>query len=157
MGFEAHLKRLAEIDGLLVGDLSGRVEQARVTLLLAQFADYGLGDTLHILPVSLPAAQAFARRVMPGCQLGMCKGPHSVLLDPPRDETRLPLHEREARWVEPVTPAEGADPEAVALLKVTARVLAASVRGELASLPSKPPAPRRAPDASLPAVGSFHG
>lgn len=158
MGCEAQIERLAEIDNLLTGYLRGRDEQARVTLLLAQFADYDEGDTLEILPTNLSAAQAYARRVLPGCRLGLCKEPHAVLLDPPRDETRLTVLEREARWLEPVTPVEGADPEAVALLRVTARVMTAIVRNDLDSLQPEhlaPPSSTRETD--LPAVWSAHG
>lgn len=159
MGVEAQLERLIEIEGLLAGDLSGQNERHRVTLLLAQFADYDEGDTLEVLPTNLSAAQAFARRVMPGCRLGLCRKPHTVLFDPPRGETRLTALEREARWVEPVTPVVGADPEAVALLRVTARVMAAIVRSDLASLQADAETgkPSRTRDAYLPQVGSFHG
>lgn len=114
------------------------------------------GDTLEILPTNLSAAQAFARRVLPGCRLGLCSKPHAVLFHPPRDETRLTVLEREARWLEPVSPVVGAHPEAVALLRVTARVMSAIVRSDLASLQAEPPVlPSRARDADLPQVGSF--
>lgn len=95
---------------------------------------------------------------MPGCRLGLCRELHAVLFDPPRDGTRLADHEREARWLESVVPVVGADPEAVALLKVIAKVITAIVRGDLARLPPEPPAPpKRTRDADLPVVGSFHG
>jgi hypothetical protein len=155
LGVEAQLERLIENEGLLAGDFTGQNERHRVTSLLAQFADYYEGDTLEVLPTKLSAAQAFARRVLPGCRLCLCWDPHAVLFDPPRDETRPAVHEREARWLEPVVPVVGADPEAVALLKVTAKVITAIVRGDLARLQAEPP-PRRTRDADLPAVGSFH-
>ncbi|CAO4172525.1 hypothetical protein EEDFHM_02106 [Methylorubrum populi] len=134
MGVEAQLERLSEIEDLLAGDLSGQDERHRVTLLLAQFADYDEGDTLEVLPTKLSAAQAFARRVIPGSRLGLRRKPHAVLLDPPRDETRLTALEREARWLEPVIPVVRADPEAVALHKVTAKMMTALVQSDLADL-----------------------
>lgn len=128
------VERLDLIDTLLEGDLSTEEAHREITQQLAQFGDYEEGERVQVFTGDLQAAQAFARRVLPGCQLGLLMeqgAPSAVFVEPPPDE-RLTEIERKTAIRAEVEPVAGGDAEAVALLRAVTHVMRMILRSDLA-------------------------
>ncbi|MEL6061889.1 MULTISPECIES: hypothetical protein [unclassified Methylobacterium] len=128
------VERLDRIDTLLKGDLSTEEAHREITQQLAQFGDYEEGESVQVFTANVQVAQGFARRVLPGCQLGLLAehGEHrAVFVDPPPDE-RLTEIERKTTIRAEVWPVACGNAEAVALLRAVAHVMRMILRSDLA-------------------------
>lgn len=130
----AQVERLDRIDTLLEGDLSTEEAHREITLQLAQFGDYEDGETIRFLTGNVQVAQAFARRILPGCRLGLLTEhgePSYVIVEPPPDK-RLTEIERKTAVRAAVEPVNGGNATAVALLRAVAPVMRMILRSDLA-------------------------